>query len=188
MLQNQWHINPGERVVLVYPFGLEFIAAFFGCMLAGVVAVPVFPPEPQSLAAGLKRIFDVMANCNSSTILCVNVMSWGKTMWWLQTRGQVSWPARLDWRPTDTISIDSQRQWLYPPLLEKAHDLNHLVFLQYTSGSTSSPKGEPEQVVQVLLHFADLVLSSPLFCRCHDSCISTASQSAANSKTYCHTG
>src|SRR5438552_3584542 len=40
----------GERAMLVFPAGLEFIAAFFGCIYAGVVAVPVYPPRSRRLA------------------------------------------------------------------------------------------------------------------------------------------
>lgn len=141
MLHEKWHINPGERVLLVYPFGLDFIAAFFGCMRAGVVAVPVYPPDPTAPAVGLKRIFQVMANCGADSILTVNSLTWAKPWWWLMTASTVSWPSHLNWRATDEVTSDSQKQWLYPPLLDKANDVNHLVFLQYTSGSTSEPKG-----------------------------------------------
>src|SRR5215472_964312 len=36
---------PGERVLLLYPPGLEFVSGFFGCLYAGAVAVPVYPPH-----------------------------------------------------------------------------------------------------------------------------------------------
>ena len=40
-------VRPGERALLLYPPGLDFIAAFFGCLYAGVVAVPAYPPRPN---------------------------------------------------------------------------------------------------------------------------------------------
>src|SRR4051812_29545865 len=40
---------PGERAVLLYPPGLDYISAFFGCLYAGVVAVPAYPPNPARL-------------------------------------------------------------------------------------------------------------------------------------------
>src|SRR5487761_2380377 len=46
-------IAPGERALLIYPPGLEFIAAFFGCLYAGVVPIPAPPPD----GARLKRTF-----------------------------------------------------------------------------------------------------------------------------------
>ena len=48
----------GRRALLLYPPGLEFIAAFFGCLYAGVVAVPAYPPRPNrpdDPAAGDRR-------------------------------------------------------------------------------------------------------------------------------------
>src|SRR5262245_21766011 len=40
----------GDRVLLLYPPGLEFITGFFGCLYAGVIAVPAYPPSPARLA------------------------------------------------------------------------------------------------------------------------------------------
>ena len=42
-------VKPGERALLCYPPGLDFLVAFYGCLKAGVVAVPVFPPDPRKL-------------------------------------------------------------------------------------------------------------------------------------------
>src|SRR5579875_3742771 len=46
----------GERAILAYPPGLEFIAAFFGCLYGGVVAVPAHPPRPNRPATRLASI------------------------------------------------------------------------------------------------------------------------------------
>src|SRR4051812_50022354 len=43
----QLELKPGDRALLVYPAGLEFISAFFGCLYAGVVAVPATFPKPK---------------------------------------------------------------------------------------------------------------------------------------------
>ncbi len=40
-------LSPGDRVLLLFPPGLDYIAAFFGCLYAGVVAVPAYPPRPH---------------------------------------------------------------------------------------------------------------------------------------------
>src|SRR5262249_44607157 len=47
---------PGERALLVYPPGLDFASAFFGCLNAGVVAVPVSPPRPNRPPTGLRTV------------------------------------------------------------------------------------------------------------------------------------
>src|SRR4051794_36192480 len=49
------HAAPGARALLLSPPGLDFIAAFYGCLYAGVVAVPVAPPDPSRLPATLPR-------------------------------------------------------------------------------------------------------------------------------------
>jgi acyl-CoA synthetase (AMP-forming)/AMP-acid ligase II len=46
----------GDRVLLLYPTGLEFIAAYFGCLYAGVIAVPVPPPNPAQPQRTLPRV------------------------------------------------------------------------------------------------------------------------------------
>src|SRR5690349_17515686 len=47
---------PGERALLLYPPGPEYIAAFFGCLYAGVIAVPAYPPNPARLDRTLPRL------------------------------------------------------------------------------------------------------------------------------------
>src|SRR3954471_2135476 len=47
---------PGDRALLLYPPGPEYIAAFFGCLYAGVVAVPAYPPNPARLDRTLPRL------------------------------------------------------------------------------------------------------------------------------------
>ena len=56
----------GERALLVYPSGLEFIAAFFGCLYAGVVAVPVYPPRRNQK---LDRLLSIVNNCQAKIAL-----------------------------------------------------------------------------------------------------------------------
>ena len=48
----------GERALLLYPAGLDFIAAFFGCLYAGVVAVPAYPPRRNRSLSRIQAIAD----------------------------------------------------------------------------------------------------------------------------------
>ncbi|HEY2163863.1 MAG TPA: AMP-binding protein, partial [Gemmatimonadaceae bacterium] len=49
-------VRPGDRALLLYPPGLDFIPAFFGCLYAGVIAVPAYPPQPSQASPTLPRL------------------------------------------------------------------------------------------------------------------------------------
>src|SRR5256714_3919743 len=59
----------GARALLLYPPGLDFIAGFFGCLYAGVVAVPVYPPDPARLNRTLPRLQAIIADANAEAAL-----------------------------------------------------------------------------------------------------------------------
>ena len=119
----------GERALLFYTGGLEFIAAFCGCVYAGVVAVPVFPAR---LHRQLPRLLAIAADSEANIILTTAKMQRQsedlfkrapelKTLRWLATDDLPPTPG-ADWREPDA-------------------NLETLAFLQYTSGSTASPRG-----------------------------------------------
>jgi phthiocerol/phenolphthiocerol synthesis type-I polyketide synthase C len=60
---------PGDRALIVSPPGLDYIAAFLGCLYAGVIAVPVYPPEPAHLKRTLPRLLAVVADARPSIVL-----------------------------------------------------------------------------------------------------------------------
>src|SRR5919108_4646093 len=66
-LQSQ--VPPGERALLLYPPGLDYVAAFFGCLYAGVVAVPAYPPDPARLNRTLSRLRAIVASARPSIAL-----------------------------------------------------------------------------------------------------------------------
>jgi acyl-CoA synthetase (AMP-forming)/AMP-acid ligase II len=65
----QQHIAPGDRALLLYPPGLDYIAAFFGCMYAAIIAVPVYPPNPARPARTLPRLHDITLDACPAAIL-----------------------------------------------------------------------------------------------------------------------
>ena len=118
----------GERALLLYPSGLEFITAFFGCLYAGVVAVPVYPPRRnQKLSRLLSIANDAQAKIalTTTSILADIEKRWEEEVELVQ----------LKWVATDTIEANLRE------FVPQSVTRSSLAFLQYTSGSTGTPKG-----------------------------------------------
>ena len=118
----------GERALLLYPSGLEFITAFFGCLLAGVVAVPVYPPRRNQKLA---RLISIVEDASSTLALSTESIKSDIHNHWAEEPGL----KKLNWLATDSASLKPQQAKL-PKITPDT-----LAFLQYTSGSTGKPKG-----------------------------------------------
>ncbi|BCL39538.1 AMP-binding protein [Nostoc sp. MS1] len=119
----------GDRVLLLYPPGLEFIAAFFGCLYAGVVAVPVYPPKRNQSVSRLRAIAS-----DAQTTIALTVSD---TLTQIQSQfAQDPEFANMPLLATDSIAVDEAANWQPMPI-----NRDTLAFLQYTSGSTGKPKG-----------------------------------------------
>lgn len=122
-------VAPGERALMLYPSGLEFIAAFFGCLYAGVVAVPAYPPRQNQR---LSRLQAIVADAQAKITLTTNALVSN-----IQAQfAQDPQLADLQCLATDQISVDRAQSWQ-----ETALSSSSIAFLQYTSGSTGTPKG-----------------------------------------------
>ncbi|MDN5871420.1 MAG: amino acid adenylation domain-containing protein, partial [Nitrococcus sp.] len=122
--------QPGERVVLLLPNGIDYAIAFLGCLYAGLIAVPAYPPETRS-GGPHGRIGGILADCSPAVILT-------------DAHSQAVVEALCD-----DSSITRRRIHLASEISALCHGAPPLVtprgediaFLQYTSGSVSAPKG-----------------------------------------------
>ncbi len=119
----------GERALLLFPPGLEFITAFFGCLYAGTIAVPAYPPKRNR---NMGRIQAIAEDAQAKIALTVG-RDLEKTMGMLDDAPKLK---ELTWLATDTLDNSQADQWQFPNI-----DSESLAFLQYTSGSTGTPKG-----------------------------------------------
>jgi 8-amino-7-oxononanoate synthase len=120
---------PQDRALLLYPPGLEYIAAFFGCLYAGVIAVPTYVPSHRR---NLSRVQAIATEAQTELALTITpTLSKVKHLFDQATNVKI-----LQWLPTDNIASGLADQWQDP-----AVSGNTVAFLQYTSGSTAAPKG-----------------------------------------------
>ncbi len=63
------HVVPGDRVLLLFPSGTSFIENFFGCLHAGAIAVPAYPPDPRAPQRALRRVTAMAADCSPAAVL-----------------------------------------------------------------------------------------------------------------------
>ncbi|WP_409493582.1 amino acid adenylation domain-containing protein [Amycolatopsis sp. cmx-11-12] len=125
-------VRPGDRALLLYPPGAEYVTAFFGCLYAGVTAVPVYPPANR---LGLERVLAVSADSgavvamtDAASLAAVHARFDGpdgpgvESVRWLLATEDASTAEAGDWTAG-------------------ASDPAAIAFLQYTSGSTARPKG-----------------------------------------------
>jgi acyl-CoA synthetase (AMP-forming)/AMP-acid ligase II/3-oxoacyl-(acyl-carrier-protein) synthase/malonyl CoA-acyl carrier protein transacylase/acyl carrier protein len=123
---------PGARALLLYPSGLDFIAAYFGCLYAGVIAVPAYPPKSGRLERILPRLRAIAADAGVSVVLTIET---GITASSDIQRAAPEFP-QVNWIATDQIADSLAENWVEPSI-----DGDTIAFLQYTSGSTADPKG-----------------------------------------------
>ncbi|CAA0102787.1 4-hydroxyphenylalkanoate adenylyltransferase [BD1-7 clade bacterium] len=121
----------GERAILLFHSGINFLEAFFACFYAGVVAVPAYPPRRNH---NLDRLLNIMNDCEPAIMLSSDTV-----LQQSQSLCQDAFtPAQqaLPWINTDIIEDATAANFNAP-----APSADTLAFLQYTSGSTGTPKG-----------------------------------------------
>ncbi len=132
----------GERALLLYPPGLEYIAALFGCFYAGVVAVPAYPPRRDRTDP---RLQSIVADCTPTLALTTRELLGEAERLCAHTPEL----GGLRWLATEDVPAGDAAGWSDPGV-----DGEAVAFLQYTSGSTASPKGVMVSHGNLLHNFA----------------------------------
>ncbi len=117
----------GERALLLYPHGVEFVAAFWGCLFGGAVAVPAYPPRG---GRGLPRLRAIVDDARPRAVLTTRALL-EEARAWFGAEGE-----RWTWLATDALEAGAEDGWTDPGAGPET-----LAFLQYTSGSTAAPRG-----------------------------------------------
>ncbi|MCE2719015.1 MAG: fatty acyl-AMP ligase [Dolichospermum sp.] len=122
-------IPQGSRALLLYPQGLEFINAFLGCLYAGIIAVPAYPPKRNQK---MSRLAAIIKDAEPQIILTTSSM--------LETIKEkltdIVDSSAVQWLATDNLNNEEELSYIFPNISSDS-----LAFLQYTSGSTGTPKG-----------------------------------------------
>ena len=119
----------GQRALLMYPPGLDFLIAFFGCHYAGVTPVPAYPPRRNR---NMGRISAISDDAQASVALTENVV----IKRWQESLQDDSGLGKIPWVTTEDIPLELANDWIKPKISP-----DDLGLIQYTSGSTGSPKG-----------------------------------------------
>jgi amino acid adenylation domain-containing protein len=139
----------GKRALLLYPPGLEYIVALFGCFYAGVVAIPLYPPH---LNRHLLRVQSILKDAQA-TVALTDARSLARLRSLLSQLPELT---SIHWLATDMLPSEIENE-----SDESEPDGDSVAMLQYTSGSTGQPRG-------VMLSHRNLAHNSALLARAFD--------------------
>ena len=138
------HASPGDRILLAYPPGLEFLVGFFGALYAGMIAVPAYPPRGQQMD---ERVRAIASDAGPAVALSTtDVVE--------RIGGAIAMGADM---PTlECLAIDGATPTTADDWRERPVERATVAHLQYTSGSTATPKGVVVTHGNILANMADL--------------------------------
>jgi acyl transferase domain-containing protein/acyl-CoA synthetase (AMP-forming)/AMP-acid ligase II/acyl carrier protein len=122
-----------QRILLIYPPGVEFLAGFYGAMYAGAIPIPAPPPDLARLKRTLPRLKSIIQDADAKYLMTTSGMA--ETI--QGNQDTLAELPEIEWIATDEIDSALGAGWdSIPP-----KTLDDIAYLQYTSGSTSTPKG-----------------------------------------------
>lgn len=128
----QQHTRAGDRALLLYSRGLDVVIAFWACLYAGVIAIPAPPPDPARVKQGGLRLQSIQRDAQARIVLASSdVMDTLRSY-----AAELALDSELRCFDTTVSGLGEADNWAeYSPSPES------IAYLQYTSGSTSAPKG-----------------------------------------------
>src|SRR5580700_9185956 len=172
-LRREYRFAAQDRLLLAYPPGLEMICAFFGCVRAGLIPVPVYPPSSHGFQGALYKMVHIAKDCQASGILTskdyLGSLKTNLARSGVSASGvDVDYISGLPWVVTeDFIDMVSDETFRAGSNGNSNGGSNgafnggsNILFLQYTSGSTRDPKGVMV-THENILHNCPLVIDHP---------------------------
>lgn len=126
------HAQAGDRALLLYPSGLDFIAAYLGCLYSGIIAVPTNPPYARRVERTMGRLLGIALDAQPTLALTTTPLYEAIATAFVQ---EADFQA-VHWVATDAVDLALADEWQDPNVTGDT-----FAMLQYTSGSTSAPKG-----------------------------------------------
>ncbi|OQR93371.1 fatty-acid-CoA ligase [Achlya hypogyna] len=140
-LLQQAAVRVGDRAILCYPPGADFVLAFWGCLYAGVIACAVYPPHTDYLPTDVPRFRRIVDEVGANVVLTTTAYEQQRTRSsfaarFTKHRRHVVWPAHLRWLPTDKAAptVAFNRSFF------RHANPSDIAFLQYTAGATDAAK------------------------------------------------